>query len=66
MYYFRYSTHLIVRCSEPPAYILIIQDLHLEREVLLQVLDDHHQERKFNTQSLLRVTWARDIDRGNL
>ena len=51
---------------EPPAYILIIQDLHLEREVLLQVLDYHHQERKFNTQSLLRVTWARDIDRGNL
>ncbi len=36
-------------------------DLDLKGEVLLQVLDDHHQEGQLDPQSLLGVSWARDV-----
>lgn len=36
--------HLIVGCPEPPPDILVIKHLHLKAEILLQVLDDHHEE----------------------
>lgn len=34
--------------------------LDLKSEVLLQVLDDHHQKWKFNAQSLGAVCWTGD------
>ena len=46
---------LIVRGSESSSYALVIEYLHLEGEVLLQVLNDHDQERKLNGQGLLWV-----------
>ena len=46
---------LIVRGSESSSYALVIENLHLEGEVLLQVLNDHDQERKLNGQGLLWV-----------
>ena len=39
---------LIVRGSESSSYALVIKYLHLESEVLLQVLNDHDQERELN------------------
>ena len=36
------SGTLVIRGSESSPDVLIIQDLHLEGEVFLQVLDDHH------------------------
>lgn len=40
--------------------------LHLEREVFLQVLDDHHQKGQLDAQRLLRVGRARDERRADV
>ena len=40
---------LIVGGSESTSNALVIEDLHLKGEVLLQVLDDHDQERKLDS-----------------
>ena len=52
---------LIVRGSESSSYALVIEYLHLEGEVLLQVLDDHDQERELNGQGLLWVERGVDV-----
>jgi hypothetical protein len=52
---------LIIRGAETSPHRLVIQHLHLEGEVLLQVLDDHNQERKLDRQRLLRVQWCVDV-----
>ena len=52
---------LVVGSSESSSYALVIQDLHLEGEVLLQVLDDHNQERKLDGQGLLWVQRSVDV-----
>ena len=54
---------LIIGCTETSSDTLVIEYLHLESEVLLQVLDDHNQERKLDSQSLLRVQWRVDVVR---
>jgi len=46
---------LVVGGPEPPAHVFVVQHLHFERKVLLQVLDDHHQERQLDAQRALRV-----------
>ena len=51
---------LIVGSSESTAHVLVIEHLHLESEVLLQVLDDHDQEGKLDGKGLLGVDWAGD------
>lgn len=51
---------LIVGGTEAAAHILVIQNLHFEGEVLLQVLDDHDQEWELDGKSLLGVNWAGD------
>ena len=57
---------LIIGRAEPAAHVLVIQHLNFEREILLQVLDDHNQERQLDPQSLLRITRAGDVDGRNL
>jgi len=54
------SGRLVVGRAEAAADVLVVQDLDLEGEVLLQVLDDHHQERELDTEGLLRVGRAGD------
>ena len=58
--WFHTGCGLIVRGSKPSADILIIQHLHLEGEVLLQVLDNHDQEGQFDAQRLAGISRARD------
>lgn len=52
---------LVVACSEPSTNVLVIQYLHFEGKILLQVFDDHDKERQFNPQRLLRVRRTRDV-----
>ena len=52
---------LIVGSSESTSNGLVIQDLHLEGEVLLQVLDDHDQERKLDRECLFRIKRSIDV-----
>ena len=49
---------LVVGRTESAAHILVVQHLHLEREVLLQVLYYHHQEWQFNPQCFVCVCWT--------
>ena len=58
--------HLVVRSTESSAHVLVVQHLDFEGEVLLQVLDDHHQERQLDAERLLRVRRARNIVRANV
>jgi len=51
---------LVVRGTEAAAHVLVIQDLHLESEVLLKVLDDHDKKRQLDAEGLLRVSRTRD------
>lgn len=52
--------YLIIRCPKATSDVLVIKHLHLEAEVLLEVLDDHDQEGQLDAQRLLRVCWASD------
>jgi len=52
---------LVIRSAESAADILVIQHLNLKGEVLLQILDDHHQERKLDTECLLRISRRCDV-----
>ena len=57
---------LIVGGSESSSNTLIIQNLNLESEVLLQVLDDHDQERKLDGKGLLWVERSVDVVGGDI
>ena len=52
---------LVVGSSESPPDALVVQNLHLEGEVLLQVLDDHDQEGQLDGQGLLGVKRSVDV-----
>ena len=52
---------LVVGGPEPASYVLVVQDLHLEGEVLLQVLDYHHQEGQLDPQGLTRRGGAGNV-----
>mmetsp|Transcript_37020 Transcript_37020/g.93521 ORF Transcript_37020/g.93521 Transcript_37020/m.93521 type:complete len:253 (+) Transcript_37020:231-989(+) len=52
---------LVVGGPEAAAHVLIIEHLDLESEVLLQVLDDHHQKRQLDTERLARVSRRHDV-----
>lgn len=52
---------LIIGGSESSSDALVIEYLDLEGEVLLQVLDDHDQERKLDGKSLFWVEWSIDV-----
>lgn len=57
---------LIVGCAESPANVLVVQHLHLKREILLEILEDHHQEGKLDTQRLAGVGRAGYEGRGHV
>jgi len=57
---------LIVGGSESTSNALIIEYLHLEGEVLLQVLDDHDQERKLDGKGLLWIERGVDVVGGDI
>ena len=46
---------LVIGGTEASAHVLVIQHLHLEGEVLLQVLDDHNEERKLELEKLKKI-----------
>ncbi len=52
---------LVVARPEATAHVLVVEDLHLEREVLLQILDDHDEKGQLDAEGLLRVGGARDV-----
>ena len=54
---------LIVRSAEPTTHVLVIENLYLEREVFLQVLDNHNKEGQFDGKCFLRLDRARDVIR---
>lgn len=45
------AAYLVVGRTEASAHVLVVENLHLEREVLLEVLDDHHEKRQLDAQS---------------
>ena len=57
---------LIVGGSESTSNALVIEDLHLKGEVLLQVLDDHDQERKLDGKCLFWVERRVDVVSGDI
>ena len=52
---------LVVGGTETSADILVVENLHFEGEVLLQVLDDHDEEGKLDSECLLGVDGASDV-----
>mmetsp|Transcript_84092 Transcript_84092/g.228361 ORF Transcript_84092/g.228361 Transcript_84092/m.228361 type:complete len:235 (+) Transcript_84092:81-785(+) len=57
---------LVIRCAETPAHLFVVQHGDLEREILLQVLDDHHQERQLDAQGLAGVCGASHVGRADV
>ena len=55
------GSRLVVGGSESTPHALVVEDLDLEREVLLQVLNDHNQEGQLDSQSLLGVERGIDV-----
>ena len=51
---------LIIGSSESSSDTLVIEYLYLESEVLLQVLDDHDEERQLDSKGLLWIKWSVD------
>ncbi len=57
------SGGLVVRGPKPSSNVLIIQHLDLEGEILLEVLNDHDQEGKLDSESLGLFSWAGHVAR---
>jgi len=51
---------LVVGRPEPPAHVLVVQDLNFEGEVLLEVLDDHDEEGELDPECLAGIGGAGD------
>lgn len=54
-------TCLVVGCPEAPPDVLVVQDLHLEGEVLFHVLHNEDEEGQFDAQGLRLISRAADI-----
>ena len=52
---------LVVAGAEASAHVLVVEHLHLEREVLFQILDDHDQKGQLDAERLGGVSWTRDV-----
>ena len=63
---FHSGRRLVVGCAEPAAHVLIVEYLHFESEVLLEVLDDHNEERKLDAEGLVGVSGTGDVVSGNV
>lgn len=60
------GSRLIVGGSESTSNALVIEYLHLEGEVFLQVLDNHDQERKLDGKGLFWVERSVDVVGGDI
>jgi len=60
------SRGLVVRGSESTTHLLVVENLDFEGEVLLQVLDDHDQERQLDGKSLFGVKRSVDVVGGHV
>ena len=60
------SSALIVGGPESAAHVLVVQNLHLEREIFFQVFYDHDQEGQLNSQRLIRVCRACNVIRSHV
>jgi len=52
---------LVVGRAESTADVLVIEHLHLESEILFEILDDHDQEGELDSEGLLSVSGAGDV-----
>ena len=57
---------LVVGRAESPADVLVVEHLNLEREVLLEVLEDHHEKRELDPKGLVGVGGAGNEGRRNV
>ena len=64
--WFYTSCWLVVWGSESTSHLLVIQHLHLEGEVFLQVFNDHDEERQLDGKCLLWVKRSIDVVGGHI
>ena len=57
---------LIVGGPKSSANSLVVQHRHFKREVLAHVLDNHHEERKFDSERLILFRRARNVRRAHI
>merc|ERR1719223_851717 len=57
---------LVVGGSKASSYVFVVEDLHFESEVFLQVLNDHDQEGELDPESLFRVRRAGNVTCANI
>eukprot|EP00401_Gymnodinium_catenatum_P042891 CAMPEP_0117483530 /NCGR_PEP_ID=MMETSP0784-20121206/13984_1 /TAXON_ID=39447 /ORGANISM="" /LENGTH=218 /DNA_ID=CAMNT_0005278063 /DNA_START=53 /DNA_END=709 /DNA_ORIENTATION=- len=57
---------LVVRRAETASDLLVVQDLDLEREVLLEILDDHDEEGQLDPERLVRIRGACQVGRAHV
>lgn len=60
------SRALVVAGAESAAHVLVVEYLHLECEVLLQILDNHDQKGQFNAESFLWIGRTGDVSGGHI
>jgi hypothetical protein len=63
---FHTGCRLVVRCAKTTTNVFVVENLHLKCEVLLQVFDNHHQERELDAQRLLGVCRTCDVVRAHV
>eukprot|EP00316_Scyphosphaera_apsteinii_P003572 CAMPEP_0119345530 /NCGR_PEP_ID=MMETSP1333-20130426/107536_1 /TAXON_ID=418940 /ORGANISM="Scyphosphaera apsteinii, Strain RCC1455" /LENGTH=97 /DNA_ID=CAMNT_0007358005 /DNA_START=928 /DNA_END=1221 /DNA_ORIENTATION=+ len=49
---------LVVGSPEAPPHVLVVEDLHFKREILFQILDDHHKKWQLDAERFLAVARA--------
>lgn len=54
-------SRLVIASPKAPPHVFIVQDLHFECEIFLQVLDDHHQKRELDAERFLRIGRTGDV-----
>ena len=58
--------YLVVGGSKSPPHVLVVQHLHFESEVLLQVLDDEDEEGQLDAQGLRLIGRTADVGCANV
>ncbi len=53
--------YLVIGCPEAPPDVLVVQDLHLEGEILFHVLHDEDKKGQLDAQGLRLISRAADI-----
>ena len=64
--WFHSGCALVVTRSESATHILVVKHLHFEGEVLLEILDDHNEERQFDSECFVGVGGTGDVVGGHI